>query len=44
MLCNSRLFAHEKIYEKVTEGVAEIAKNIKVDQECMIKMDHRWDL
>ena len=26
----SRLFAHEKVYEKVTEGVAEIAKNIKV--------------
>ena len=26
----SRLFAHEKVYDKVTEGVAEIAKNIKV--------------
>ena len=26
----SRLFVHEKVYEKVTEGVAEIAKNIKV--------------
>ena len=26
----SRLFAHEKVYDKVTEGVAEIAKSIKV--------------
>ena len=26
----SRLFAHEKVYDRVTEGVSEIAKNIKV--------------
>ena len=26
----SRLFAHEKIFDKVTEGIAKIAENIKV--------------